>query len=77
MRLQDLKSLQTKEVVKLHHCASRKGYISASAKPYIEEYNGRFGRGYIVSYPNKDGLSRFFGANKSNGYYRIEYYIYK
>jgi len=37
----------------------------------ISEYSGRYGKGYKVSYPNKDG----FGGRSSNRYYKVEYLI--
>lgn len=62
--------------VQYHHFATRKGYNSASMEPRVEEYNGRFGRGYVVEFPNKDGWN-VIGHRQSNRYYRIEYYIFK
>lgn len=44
---------------------NRVGYYS------ISKYSGRYGRGYKVCYPNKDG----FGGRSSNCYYKVEYLI--
>ena len=51
---------------KLHHTAMKSGYISRKSKDgIIEEYNGRFGKGFTVSKPNFE----------STRYYFISYYI--
>lgn len=60
------------EKAKFHHTASRKGYIGGD-EPKTTYYEGKFGKGYIISYPNKFGLKN---GRKSNNYYKIEYYIY-
>ncbi len=51
--------------------ASARGYQPANDYA-IWPYSGRYGKGYLISYPNKEGL----GGNKhSNRYYKIEYII--
>lgn len=32
-----------------HHTASRFGYESRRGNGHVEEYNGRFGKGYIIN----------------------------
>lgn len=50
----------------LHHTALNGGYISRKLKDgIIEEYDGRFGKGYTVKKPNF----------KSTRYYLISYYV--
>lgn len=56
-----------------HHSASEKGYISAKSVTAAYDYEGRFGKGYVVRFPNKEG----FNGKWSNNYYRIDYYIFK
>lgn len=56
-----------------HHSSSEKGYISAKSATIAYDYCGRFGKGYVVRFPNKEG----FNGKKSNNYYRIDYYIFK
>lgn len=51
---------------KLHHTALNGGYISRKLKDgIIEEYDGRFGKGYTVKKPNFE----------STRYYHISYYV--
>lgn len=56
-----------------HHSAGEKGYISTKAIMAGYDYEGRFGRGYVVRFPNKVG----FNGKMSNNYHRIDYYIFK
>ena len=49
----------------LHHKALRRGYISRKTEGYVEEYNGRFGKGYIALTPRFD----------TTQYITISYYI--
>ena len=50
----------------LHHTALSHGYISRKNKSgIIEEYDGRFGKGYTVKKPNFE----------STRYYQISYYV--
>lgn len=50
---------------KLHHRATRRGYISRRKPPKVEEYSGKYGCGYIVRFPRYD----------SSRYHTVEYYI--
>ena len=59
------KELITNPKYRYHHTASRRGYTSRKAPPKIEEYNGRFGTGYIAICPRWD----------SSYYVYVEYYI--
>lgn len=64
------KNTKEKELIdkgyRLHHTALRAGYISRKNKSgIIEEYDGRFGKGFTVSKPNF----------KSTRYYHISYYV--
>ncbi len=50
----------------LHHTALSRGYISRKLKDgIVEEYDGRFGKGYTVSKPNFE----------STRYYFVSYYV--
>lgn len=51
--------------LKFHHRASRRGYISRKGEGYIEEYEGRFGKGYIWVRPRFD----------TTQYVTVEYYL--
>ena len=51
--------------MKLHHIASRRGYISRKSAGKVETYKGRFGEGYIILRPRFD----------STNYIYVEYYI--
>lgn len=35
-----------------HHSAYHRGYVSRRSDGIVTEYNGRFGKGYIVDCPN-------------------------
>mgnify|MGYP003292593277 CR=1 FL=1 len=50
---------------KFHHSALRRGYVSRKSEGKIEEYSGRFGKGYILITPNWN----------STQYVNISYYI--
>lgn len=39
------------KTMKLHHIASRRGYISRKSAGEVETYKGRFGEGYIILRP--------------------------
>lgn len=55
-----------KQGYKLHHTSFKRGYISRKLKDgIIEEYSGRFGKGYTIKKPNF----------KSTHYYFISYYV--
>ena len=51
--------------MKLHHTALTRGYVSRKIEGVVEEYNGRFGKGYVIKKP----------CFKSTRYYYKEYYI--
>ena len=51
--------------MKLHHIASRRGYISRKSTGEVETYEGRFGEGYIILRPRWD----------TTNYVYVEYYI--
>lgn len=50
---------------KLHHRATRRGYVSRRSCPRVEQYSGKFGTGYIVRFPRYD----------TSRYHTVEYYI--
>ena len=51
--------------MKLHHIASRRGYISRKSAGEVESYKGKFGEGYIILRPRWD----------TTNYIYVEYYI--
>lgn len=57
---------EIKEKCEVHHSSLAKGYQSVK-RPDIEEYSGRFGKGYKV-HTNYSRSSRF---------HLVTYYIYK
>ena len=73
MTLEELKGKCISTTLHYHHSASERGYIRSKAEPRIYPYEGRFGRGFTVSYPNVKGL---LNGAVSNTYHRIEYYVY-
>lgn len=56
---------EIRDTMRLHHTASRRGYISRKTEGRVEAYDGRFGKGYIVATPRWD----------TTQYVNIEYYI--
>lgn len=50
-----------------HHTGSRRGYVSRKCDGVVEEYDGRFGKGYIIVMPRWDTTS----------YVNVEYFIAK
>ena len=52
---------------RLHHTASRRGYVSRKTSGRLEPYDGVFGRGYVVITPRWD----------TTQYVSIAYYIEK
>ena len=50
---------------KPHHTASRRGYESRKGKGHVEEYNGKFGKGFVLVEPRYD----------TTQYVSITYYI--
>lgn len=61
------KELATEKKYYLHHTAAARGYVSRKKEPVVEEYNGRFGRGYKVFRPRWD----------TSQYIWVDYYIEK
>ena len=61
----DYNDLMNSSVYKLHHRATRRGYISRRKPPKVEEYSGKYGTGYIARLPRYD----------SSRYHTVEYYI--
>lgn len=53
------------KTMKLHHIASRRGYISRKSAGEVETYKGKFGEGYIILRPRWD----------TTNYVYVEYYI--
>lgn len=50
---------------KLHHTASRRGYVSRKIDGIVEPYKGKFGEGYVIIRPRFD-TTRFV---------TVEYYV--
>lgn len=53
------------KIYTLHHLASRRGYESRKSSGHLEQYNGRFGEGFILVTPRYD----------TTQYINIAYYI--
>ena len=62
-----INELRSKENYFEHHTASRHGYESRKSEGRIEEYNGKFGNGYIHIQPRFD----------TTRYVYVTYYIKK
>ena len=62
-----IKELTTNENYYMHHTASRRGYESRKTEGHVEEYNGKYGTGFIIVRPRRD----------TTRYVTIEYYIRK
>lgn len=62
-----------KEGAEYHHSAFRRGYRPVSCGLGVEKYEGRFGRGYIVSFPS---LRMDIGRRSSNRFHVIIYYLF-
>jgi hypothetical protein len=58
---------EIENTMKLHHIASRRGYISRKSAGEVESYKGKFGEGYIILRPRWD----------TTNYIYVEYYIAK
>lgn len=58
---------EIRNAMKLHHIGSRRGYESRKGAGHVEEYTGRFGRGYVIITPRYDATQ----------YVNVEYYIDK
>ena len=51
-----------------HHTACSRGYCRKTFG-WIERYNGRFGRGFVIHYPNN------YCRNKSSNFHTIVYIV--
>lgn len=60
------------EGCELYTTATEMGYIYAGSEPVVTKYNGRYGQGYKVAYPNNLGIRN---CRKSNRFHRLEYWI--
>lgn len=58
---------EIKSTMNFHHGASRRGYESRKGNGHVEEYNGKFGKGYIIVTPRFD----------TTQYVNIDYYVEK
>ena len=45
---------EVKQICNYHHTAARREYISRKTEGRVSEYNGRFGRGYVIDCPRWD-----------------------
>lgn len=52
-----------------HHSATVQGYLARN-KSYIEEYDGRYGKGYVVHIPTKLSVE-----GKTTRYHGVEYWL--
>ena len=62
-----VKELEANKSYRVHHTATRRGYESRKGDGHVEEYNGRFGKGYIAITPRWD----------TTCYVYVTYYIAK
>lgn len=60
------------EGCELFTTALERGYIYSGSEPAVTEYNGRYGKGYKVAYPNNLGLK---DGRKSSNFHRLEYWV--
>lgn len=60
-----IKELENSKEYYLHHTATRRGYESRKTDGHVEEYNGKYGTGFIIVRPRRD----------TTQYVTIEYYI--
>ena len=56
---------EIESTMRLHHTASRRGYVSRRTEGKVEQYEGRFGKGYIIVLPRWD----------TTQYVTLKYYI--
>lgn len=66
MNLDKLNVLLEKGDIFEHHSAYKRGYVSRKIKGIVENYKGRFGKGYKVYSPNWNSTS----------YCYVTYYIF-
>ena len=45
---------EIKRTCKHHHTATFRGYVSRKSEGIVSEYEGKFGKGYIIDLPNWD-----------------------
>lgn len=45
---------EIKETMKLHHTAACRGYVSRKSEGIVKEYDGKFGKGYVILRPRFD-----------------------
>lgn len=60
-----------------HHSASARGYVGANESPRVYGYEGRYGSGVEVHYPNKMGYTPKRGSRVhfSNNFHQVDYYV--
>lgn len=56
---------QVKREYRFHHRALRRGYLSRKCEGIVEQYKGRYGKGYIIVTPR-------WGTTQ---YVNIDYYV--
>lgn len=61
------------EKARFHHSAICRGYVKVKDDGYREEYNGKFGWGYIIHHAN---LRCGVYGRHSTMYHIISYFIY-
>lgn len=66
MNVNELKLWESLGIVKYHHTAATRGYISRLSKGYVCGYVGRFGIGYALYTPRWD----------TTNYHYVSYYIF-
>ena len=54
VKIMTVKELEANKSYRVHHTATRRGYESRKGDGHVEEYNGRFGKGYIAVTPRYD-----------------------
>ena len=62
------------ERARFHHSAICRGYVKVNDDGCQEEYNGKFGRGYVVHHAN---LRCRCYDRRSTMYHVVDYYIYR
>ncbi len=62
------------ERARFHHSAICRGYVKVNDDGRQEEYNGKFGRGYIVHHANL--RCQCYGKH-STMYHVVDYFIYR
>lgn len=79
MTLEQIERMTATGSVVRHHEAASRGYVGTKQGPKVYGYSGRFGTGWEVHYPNREGFcSRrrpSQGLKHSNNFHRVVYYI--